>query len=65
VGGRIQNKIKNINATTRNVFFDRRFAQGGFSPPWFPSATLASSVVVSSTVSSSVQRVQWLNKTSL
>lgn len=65
VGGRIQNKTKNINATTRNVFFDRRFAQGGFSPPWFPSTTLTSSGVASSTVSSSVQRVQWINKTSL
>ena len=25
VGGRIQNQIKNIGATTRNVFFDRRY----------------------------------------
>ena len=40
VGGRIQNQIKNINTTTRNVFFDRRFAQNGFAPPWFPSTTV-------------------------
>jgi hypothetical protein len=33
VGGRIQNQIKDINTTTRNVFFDRRFAQNGFAPP--------------------------------
>ena len=33
VGGRIQNQIKDINTTTRNVFFDRRFAQNGFALP--------------------------------
>ena len=37
VGGRIQNNIKNINTTTRNVLFDVRYANGNFSPPWFPS----------------------------
>jgi Tfp pilus assembly protein PilX len=40
VGGRIQNTIQNINTVTRNVFFDRRFSQGGFSPPFFPSTTI-------------------------
>ncbi len=65
VGGRIQNRIKNINSRTRNVFFDRRFTQGGFAPPWFPATTLTVSGVVSTTVNSSVQRVQWLNKTAL
>ena len=40
VGGRIQNTIQNINTTTRNVWFDRRFAQGNFAPPWFPSTTV-------------------------
>ena len=40
VGGRIQNQIKNINSTTRNVFFDKRYSQGGFAPPWFPSTTV-------------------------
>src|SRR5947209_13972578 len=39
VGGRIQNNIKNINTTTRNVYFDQRFASG-FAPPWFPSTTV-------------------------
>ena len=65
VGGRIQNKIKNINTKTRNVFFDRRFAKGGFAPPWFPSTTLTSSGVVSATMHSSIQRVKWVNLTSL
>jgi hypothetical protein len=40
VGGRIQNTIQDINTTTRNVWFDRRFAQGNFAPPWFPSTTV-------------------------
>lgn len=60
VGGRIQNTIQNINSTTRNVFFDRRFAQGGFSPPWFPSTTVTSvgSDAVTS-VTASAQRTLW------
>jgi hypothetical protein len=60
VGGRIQNTIQNINSTTRNVFFDRRFMQGGFAPPWFPSTTVtpvASDSVTS--VTASAQRTLW------
>jgi Tfp pilus assembly protein PilX len=61
VGGRIQNTIQNIGATTRNVFFDQRFAQGGFAPPWFPSTTVAPTNTNAITnVTSSVQRTQWL-----
>jgi hypothetical protein len=61
VGGRIQNTIQNINATTRNVFFDRRFSQGNFAPPWFPSTTITGSPsdsVIS--IVPSVQRTQWV-----
>jgi len=61
VGGRIQNAIKNINTTTRNVWFDRRFAQGGFAPPWFPSTTVTPTNTNSITsVTPTVQRTQWL-----
>ncbi len=61
VGGRIQNTIQNINATTRNVFFDRRFTQGNFAPPWFPSTTIAGVAQDSVTsVVPSVQRTQWV-----
>jgi hypothetical protein len=63
VGGRIQNNIKNIGATTRNVFFDRRFGPN-FAPPWFPSTTLTLSGVESAVATTSVQRVQWVNQTS-
>jgi Tfp pilus assembly protein PilX len=65
VGGRIQNTIQNINSTTRNVFFDRRFAQGGFAPPWFPSTTVTTvpTGVENSTLNApAVSRVQWLCK---
>ncbi len=65
VGGRIQNTIQNINSTTRNVFFDRRFAQGGFAPPWFPSTTVTTvpTGVENSTLNSpAISRVQWLCK---
>ena len=61
IGGRIQNQIKNINSTTRNVLFDRRFAGDNFSPPWFPSTTITPAGVASATVTSSVQRVRWFN----
>jgi hypothetical protein len=65
VGGRIQNTIQNINSTTRNVLFDRRFAQGNFAPPWFPSTTItgAPSDSVTSVVPS-VQRTQWITPNS-
>jgi hypothetical protein len=61
VGGRIQNTIQNINSTTRNVLFDRRFSQGNFSPPWFPSTTVtgvSSDSVIS--IVPSVQRTLWV-----
>jgi len=45
------------------VFFDRRFAQNGFAPPWFPSTTLTLGGVTGATVTATVQRVQWLNQT--
>jgi hypothetical protein len=64
VGGRIQNQIKNINATTRNVFFDRRFSQNGFAPPWFPSTTVTLGALTQAHATTTVQRVQWLNQSS-
>lgn len=65
MGGRIQNTIQNIGATTRNVYFDRRFAQGNFAPPWFPATTVTTTPtgVETSTVSNAAaQRVQWTCK---
>jgi len=63
VGGRIQNQIKNINATTRNVLFDRRFSSG-FGPPWFPSTSIIDTSVTTSTLDHVFQRTGWLNQTS-
>ena len=66
VGGRIQNNIKNINASSRNVYFDRRFSAGGFAPPWFPSTTIvANGVVDSNIVPSPPSRVSWTDKTAM
>jgi Tfp pilus assembly protein PilX len=64
VGGRIQNNIKNIGATTRNVFFDRRYAQAGFAPPWFPSTTVTVSGSETAALTSTFQRTQWQNQSS-
>ena len=62
VGGRIQNTIQSINATTRNVWFDRRFLQGGFAPPWFPATTVTPSATDAITsVVTSVERTQWID----
>jgi Tfp pilus assembly protein PilX len=63
VGGRIQNTIQDINTTTRNVLFDRRFLSGGFAPPWFPSTTVTASAGVGQSVTSTWKGIQWLNKT--
>src|SRR5579871_6165917 len=43
VGGRIANVAKSGNTITRNIFFDQRFAGGGFAPPWYPSTTVTQS----------------------
>jgi len=62
VGGRIQNTIQNINTTTRNVWFDRRYAQGGFSPPWFPDTTVtATTTYTSPTPLVTANRTSWVN----
>ena len=64
VGGRIQNQIKNINTTTRNVFFDRRYSQNGFAPPWFPSTNVSLGSLTGAHATTTVTRVQWLNQSS-
>jgi Tfp pilus assembly protein PilX len=61
VGGRIQSTIQNIGATTRNVYFDRRFAQGTFGPPWFPTAQVTPVNKSTTSVKTVVQRTQWLD----
>jgi len=63
VGGRIQSTIENINATTRNVLFDQRFASG-FAPPWFPATTITPSNTSTATLAPSVSRVQWVSNSS-
>jgi len=62
VGGRIQNLIKNIGATMRNVFFDRRFAQNDIAP-WFLSTTVQTSWSNSATLTTTIQRTNWFNRT--
>ncbi len=62
VGGRIQNTIQNIGATTRNVLFDRRFLNG-FAPPWFPSTTVTPKAGVGGAAVVTWKGTQWLNQT--
>jgi hypothetical protein len=67
VGGRIQNTIQNINTTTRNVFFDRRYtSKPNFAPPWFPSTTVTTKTTAeTATVTPSLQRVKWENTSAM
>jgi Tfp pilus assembly protein PilX len=62
VGGRIQNTIQSIGATTRNVLFDRRFLNG-FAPPWFPSTTVTPKAGVGAAAVVTWKGTQWLNQT--
>ena len=62
VGGRIQNTIQNIGATTRNVLFDRRFLNG-FAPPWFPRTTITPAAGVGGSAVVTWKGTQWLNQT--
>jgi len=62
VGGRIQNTIQNIGATTRNVLFDRRFLNG-FAPPWFPSTSIQPAAGVGGSAVVTWKGTQWLNQT--
>ena len=65
VGGRIANQAKAGNTTTRNIYYDRRFSQGNFAPPWYPSTTVqASSTSTSAFQPPTVQRLQWFFKSS-
>jgi hypothetical protein len=64
VGGRIQNNIKNINTVTRNVLFDVRYANGNFSPPWFPSTSVSLGGLKSANFNPpTIQRLSWQNQT--
>jgi len=39
VGSRVQAKINSIGYTFRDIFYDKRFSGGKFSPPFFPGTT--------------------------
>jgi hypothetical protein len=67
VGGRIANQAKQGNVSTRNIWFDKRFLQGGFAPPWFPATNVTTSGTVTATVSPVVtaNRVLWVNRSAM
>jgi hypothetical protein len=65
VGGRIANQAKSgASVTTRNIWFDRRFSQGGFAPPWFPNTEVTTTGTgVPGAPQVSASRVSWVNTT--
>jgi hypothetical protein len=66
LGSQAQNSIYSAAIATENIYFDRRFThRPGFAPPWFPQTTITTGGTQSTNITSTVQRVQWINKTSL
>jgi len=66
VGSQSQNSIYNAAITTENIYFDRRFTnRPGFAPPWFPATIITTGGALSTNITSTIQRVQWINKTTL
>lgn len=63
VGGRIANLAKSGSSLdTRNIWFDRRFSQGGFAPPWFPSTEVTTTGTgTPGDPEVSASRVSWVN----
>jgi hypothetical protein len=67
VGGRVQNNALDGSSIQngRNIWFDQRFAGGGFAPPWFPATTIGSTVTYSATPNPPIPvRLSWVNTTS-
>jgi len=66
VGSQTQNSIYSAAISTQNIYFDRRFTnKPGFAPPWFPATTITTGGTLATNITSTVQRVQWINKTTL
>jgi len=60
VGGRIAMQAKSGNTTTRNIFFDQRFAAGAFGPPWFPTTNVTNAGNNgNSPPTASAKRISW------
>jgi len=55
IGGRMENRAASVSMSSSNVYFDRRFqARPGFAPPWFPSTSVASSMLSNTITSNSL-----------
>lgn len=66
VGGQLQNSIYGAWINVQNIYFDRRFTnKPGFAPPFFPSTTMTQGGALATNVIATVQRVQWLNQTTV
>lgn len=67
VGGRIAMQAKSgASLGQRNIYFDKRFGSGGFAPPWYPSTTVGTSTVTTSSAamgSITYKRTNWINTT--
>jgi hypothetical protein len=66
VGGQIQSNVHSVSISTRNTWFDRRFASrtDGFAPPFFPSTTVPGTAIsgtpTAPKVQPTTQRMTWV-----
>ena len=64
VGGRIESNAHSVSINTANTYFDRRFTQAGFAPPWFPSTSVPQSDITNAgtplVTASQPQRLSWV-----
>jgi hypothetical protein len=63
VGGRIASQAKSgASLNSRNIWFDQRYASGGFAPPWFPSTTVTTTTTNTAQILPPVpNRNSWVN----
>jgi len=63
-GGRIESNAHSVSVTSLNTYYDRRFNQAGFAPPWFPSTTVPQSDITNAgtplVTASQPQRLSWV-----
>ncbi len=63
VGGRIHNQLHGANVSSRDVFFDKRFAQGLY-PPFFPATQAGKTTENPNPATATFNRQKWVSLTS-
>lgn len=63
VGGRTEGNAHGVSMSGSNTYYDRRFQQPNFAPPWFPTTTVSTTVIppqpIAPTVKSIYSKLNW------